>query len=379
MRICYLAVARIPSRSAQSIQVMRMAQALAETGHDVTLILPRATTGEDVYQYYGARPIFDIQRIPRLKLREVGMVLWGCHAAMASRRYKPDLIYGRQVYGCFFAALLGFPVVLEIHEPPCTTLSKTVFSRLTSMPSFTRLVTNSAGLAQILKTDFNVPSDKILAAPNGAEDPGDDFPLKSYNRARIQVGYVGQLYPGRGIDHILEMARACRWADFHVVGGLEEDIHYWMSRSKELNNVIFHGFVPPAEAEQYRQHCDILLAPYPKATLTKSKRNQSDYMSPLKLFEYMASGRAILCADHEVLREIVRDEQTALLCNPENSEEWVRALHRLRDHPNLRHDLGRNARAAFLHEFTRIARANKVLEGIGVARGVESKNWLTPN
>jgi glycosyltransferase involved in cell wall biosynthesis len=236
------------------------------------------------------------------------------------------------------------------------------------MPSFARLVTNSEGLARILKSEFVIPGDKVLAAPNGADDPGV-FQVKHPNGDRLRVGYVGHLYAGRGIELILALARTCQWADFHLIGGTEKDVDYWRSKATDLNNVSFHGFVPPATAEQYRQDCDILLAPYPPQTLTKRMRDASAYMSPLKLFEYMASGRAIVCADHPVLQEIVND-QTAFLCSPDNLEDWVSALQRLRDDPDLRRRLGENARATFLRDFTRTARASRILAGITVRQKV---------
>jgi glycosyltransferase involved in cell wall biosynthesis len=366
MNISYLSAAQIPSRAAQSIQVMRMAQAFTGIGHTVTLIVPGATETDDVYGFYGVTPSFAIKRVTRLKLKEIGLLLWGFQAAMVSRRCKPDLVYGRQVHGCFFAALFGLPVVLEIHEPPHTRLSRRLLRRLVSMPECKRVVTNSGALAKLLHDTCGVPSDKILAAPNGAEDPGGVRPFGAHNGDRLRIGYVGHLYPGRGIDLIFDIARACPWADFHLVGGREEDLSHWRAQLGGQSNVILHGYVPPAAAEQYRQDCDVLLAPYQRESLTMRRQNQTGYMSPLKLFEYMASGRAILCADLPVLHEIVSDGSTALLCDPDKSEVWIEALERLRDNPSLREKLGINARSDFLLHFTRTARANRILAGISI-------------
>jgi glycosyltransferase involved in cell wall biosynthesis len=341
-----------------------MVQAFTAIGHRLTLITPSKCDLEDVSDFYGVRPNFDIHYLRRLRLKEVGLLLWGYQAAARLRQFKPDLVYGRQLHGCYFAALLGHRVILEIHEPPSSKLSRKLFRMLVAMPSFVRLVTNSDGLARILRNDFVVSSDKIIAAPNGADDPGVVV-AKHPNGDRVRIGYVGHLYAGRGIELIIALARTCQWADFHLVGGTDEDVSYWRSKSKDLKNVTFHGFVPPATAEQYRQDCDILLAPYPPQTLTKSMRDASEYMSPLKLFEYMASGRAIVCANHPVLQEIVND-QTAFLCKPDNLEDWVRALQRLRDDRELRSRLGENARKKFLCDFTRTARAHKILAGVTV-------------
>jgi len=84
-------------------------------------------------------------------------------------------------------------------------------------------------------------------------------------------------------------------------------------------------------------------------------------MSPLKIFEYMAAGKAMLCSDLPVLREVLIHEQTALLCDPENPEGWVRALKRLRDDVDLRKRLGKTARREFMAKYTWKTRAESIL------------------
>jgi glycosyltransferase involved in cell wall biosynthesis len=135
---------------------------------------------------------------------------------------------------------------------------------------------------------------------------------------------------------------------------------------KGLSNVTLHGFVPPTQTEAYRQSCDILLAPYQRKVSVYGTKavDTSRWMSPLKIFEYMATGKAILCSDLPALREVLTHEQTALLCNPSNTQEWRTALKRLHDEPSLRQSLGERARAELKAKYTWSARAERVLRGI---------------
>lgn len=87
-------------------------------------------------------------------------------------------------------------------------------------------------------------------------------------------------------------------------------------------------------------------------------------MSPLKLFEYMAAGRAIVVSDLPVLRDVVRDGVDTIMCEPENTVAWSDALCRLAADPGLRTRLGRAARAEFLRAHTWVARARAALEGV---------------
>jgi glycosyltransferase involved in cell wall biosynthesis len=232
------------------------------------------------------------------------------------------------------------------------------------MRSFVGLVTNSHALAAIIKDDFSMPEEKVLAAPNGAEDLGF-VPPPNLNGAEIDVGYVGHLYQGRGIELILHMARACPWARFHIVGGSDDDIRSWTERTAHLNNLLLHGFVPPAEVETFRRNCDVLLAPYQKEVYGSTYRDQADYMSPLKLFEYMASGRAIICSNLPALHEILTGGETTIFCEPEDPHAWVSALEQLRRDSDLRRRLGNNARERFITTFTRHGRATRVLKWAG--------------
>ena len=87
------------------------------------------------------------------------------------------------------------------------------------------------------------------------------------------------------------------------------------------------------------------------------------YASPLKLFEYMAAGKAIMAPRRPNIQEIVEDERTALLFEPGNLEEMENVLRRMALDAALRRRLGESARAR-LNEggFTWDTNAKRVLE-----------------
>ena len=138
-------------------------------------------------------------------------------------------------------------------------------------------------------------------------------------------------------------------------------------KTESCNNLMFHGYVPYNETERYRQSFDVLLAPY----LRKVKghgpaiSNLAQWMSPLKLFEYMGSGRAIICSDLPVLREVVVHNETAVLCDPDAIQEWEMALKRLDHNPELRRQMGKAARKIFSENYTWKSRAKKIF-GSGI-------------
>ena len=77
----------------------------------------------------------------------------------------------------------------------------------------------------------------------------------------------------------------------------------------------------------------------------------SKYMSPLKIFEYMSANKAIICSNHRVLKEILKPGYSALMCNPDNFNEWKAALLSLKN-KKKRYFLAQNSYSQFLQKFT---------------------------
>jgi glycosyltransferase involved in cell wall biosynthesis len=90
------------------------------------------------------------------------------------------------------------------------------------------------------------------------------------------------------------------------------------------------------------------------------------YASPLKIFEYMACGRAIVAPDQANIREILVDGETALLFDPDEPAALWRAIRRLADNPELRDALGRAARRAVeAGDYTWRRNALRIIEAAG--------------
>jgi glycosyltransferase involved in cell wall biosynthesis len=128
--------------------------------------------------------------------------------------------------------------------------------------------------------------------------------------------------------------------------------------------MVFYGTVAPAETDGLRGSFDVLLAPYHRPASDPAASGHTPWLSPLKLMEYMASGKPIVCSDLPAYREVLSDEQTALLCDPDDVQSWRLAMQRLWDDPALRDRLGAAARAQFLNGNTWQDRARKVLGGL---------------
>ena len=85
-------------------------------------------------------------------------------------------------------------------------------------------------------------------------------------------------------------------------------------------------------------------------------------MSPIKMFEYMAAGRAIVTADLSVIREVL-NEKNAVFCKPDNVDDWKLEIEELLADGIRRVELGKQAQGD-VQKFTWLARAKKILLGM---------------
>jgi glycosyltransferase involved in cell wall biosynthesis len=129
-----------------------------------------------------------------------------------------------------------------------------------------------------------------------------------------------------------------------------------------LNNVFLTGFVPNAELPLYQAASDALLMPYQHRVSASSGGDIGAYLSPMKLFEYMACGRPILSSDLPVLGEILNPENAVLLPS-DDVDAWVSTVQELHPSPDRCHALGDQARRD-VRRYTWKARSERILKDL---------------
>lgn len=364
-RLAYLSNSTVPSRAANTVQVMKMCDAFASNCDHVTLYCKAGdeVNSSDLYDDYGIENPFEIRSIYEPDVF-ASSLYYGLRTALSALREGADIAYGRSITACFFAARLGLPVVYEVHQPTHEHWAyRWMFRRLVNDENFLRLIAISGQLGIHYDEHFDLP--EVVVAHDCADDPPDVDPYFERSET-VRVGYIGQLHEGKGMELIAKLVRRCEWAEFHVIGGMDEDIERWQSELDDVNNMTFHGYVPYAETHRYRQSIDIALAPYQREVYGAGEGdvNLGRWMSPLKIFEYMAAGSTIAASDLPVLREVLVDGENAMLCDPASVDEWVRTLEHLRDNPEERQRLGKNARDDYEARYTWQRRSERVLSGL---------------
>jgi glycosyltransferase involved in cell wall biosynthesis len=370
VRIAYIAQSRIPSRAANSVQIMKMAEELLVRDPLLLMIAARGTGDDNLRCLYGVRRLPRMERLPIMG--RFGPHLFALKAAWTARLDGARLVITRSVIVAGVVARLGLDVIFECHAPPQG--GERIFWRvLRGSKRLRRLVLISDALKGIMADAFpETRKMDVLVAHDGVDiDRFAKLPTVEAAKVaeciapnRMVAGYAGHLYMGRGIEIILACAMALpRWL-FRLAGGTTNDIAHWRAqvRSLGLLNVEFLGFIDNASLPVRMACCDALLMPYQRRVLVAGGNlDTAHWMSPLKMFEYLAMARAIVSSDLPVLREVLTDD-AALLVPPDDPNAWIQALRYIED-DNVRRAYA-EASGTLVARYTWSRRVANILEGI---------------
>lgn len=371
-KIVYIANSTIPSRTANSIHVMKMCEALAGAGNEVELDYPiRGSDTEagasDIFEHYGVSPSFSLHLLERPAIRGA-RYYFAIRAALRARWRGVRVAFCRNHWAAYFCALIGIPTLFEAHAPLAEDdwTGQRLFRRLIRCSQFRQLIVITQALHEHYVSRFPELDGRVAVLPDAASPvPVWVKPERLVTATgKFNVGYVGQLYRGKGMELIARLAPLCPDMTFHVVGGLEEDLEYWTRECAGQGNVVFHGYVAHKRVPGFIMGMDAVLLPNQSfvAAHGSGQRNISEWTSPLKAFEYMAAGKAIVASNLPALREVLRDGENALLCPPDSPDQWRAALMRLVADPGLRARLAEAGQSDFVAKYSWSARARKALE-----------------
>jgi glycosyltransferase involved in cell wall biosynthesis len=173
--------------------------------------------------------------------------------------------------------------------------------------------------------------------------------------------YAGRLHTmgmSKGLDVFVEAAAQVEGIVFLLVGGPDEQVAElrarWLSLGLPPEDFVAVGTVPPKDVPRYLAAADVCLITSPQNEFFANET------SPMKLFEYMMAGRAIIASDLPSTREVVRHGESAWLVPPSDVTALAEALRHLRDDVTLRRKLGAQAAMDAL-QYTWQARAERIL------------------
>jgi glycosyltransferase involved in cell wall biosynthesis len=385
VKIGVIAPTYLPARRANTMQVMKMAQAFVLNGHAVNMVVPTDSQlgkredgriWDDLCSLYGIKHPFPIEWLSTTS--NWRRYDYGFLATRWANQQKVDLIYTRLPQAAAISSVVGLPVIFEIHDLPSMLSARMLLRLFLIGRGARRLVVITKALARDLGAMLSksLASEMMIIEPDGVdldryvevlstEEARRRLPQDLQGKlGQFVVGYTGHLYPGRGIELIIKLAAELPEITFLIAGGEPEDIQYWQNEVDSFNarNVVLVGFIPNANIPIYQTSCNVLLMPYDETVAASSGGNIGRYLSPMKVFEYMACGRPICSSNLPVLQEIL-NPNNAVMLSPGDVHSWKQAINNLRVDSTLCITL---ANQAFqdVQNYSWERRAARILDGL---------------
>ncbi len=351
---------RTASKDGQAVHIEELIAALRELGHEVRVVAPKTSDGDGmgakVGWVHGLR-----DRLPKAvyELLELGYS-WVAYRALlaAARDFQPDVLYERcnlfLVAGVMLKRRLKLPMLLEVNSP--LTDERQRFGGL-GLPRLARWSENLAwrGADVVLPVthvlaasvrEQGVPAERIVVIPNGInEHHFADAPGAEEAKARLGwsgslvLGFTGFVRDWHRVDRVLHwMASAAAPANTRLLvvgdGPARADLERLAGELKLAQRVHFTGVVPREEVPARVAAFDIALQPA-----------VTPYASPLKLFEYLALGKAIVAPRMPNIMEVLAHDHNALLFDADDDASFEQALGALAADAARRARLAAQARA----------------------------------
>jgi|GEM_PF-5753149 len=304
-----------PSQYANRIHVFNMCLSFQKMGVETCLYCN---------SYDGADTKFKIREVKSSKLLVIAWKL----AKMVPETQQFAYCREPRLFFCFFVfrtlLLRRHPMyifeILDIHEvliDKWTTVFAVNIAHL--------VIAITPPLGKYVKT-LQYKKSNIIVSPDGVniDQVNKAIPKDLYTSIGISnmnpvALYSGSLQKWKGVDTILGAAELAPDINFVIVGGKEDEIAFLKKTSPK--NIFFTGYVKSEEVFSYTKSANILLLPN-KKTLEVSVF----YTSPLKLFEYMATGKPIVFSNLPAMREILQDGINGFAFESEDNIDLVKVI-----------------------------------------------------
>lgn len=364
MKIIYVTQSRFPTEKAHGYQVAEVCSAMSGLGHEVALVSPTVKTPitESPFGYYDVPENFQWARLKNFDALNAWFIPNQISFMISMHSYRKkldqffesnsaDLLYCRSHVVLSPMLKTGKPVILELHTLPRHRRSR--FVQLCNKCK--RVVCLTSQMREEL-VSWGVDGNRVIVEGDAVRESAlrdvsslDDFQERLSGIPLI--GYVGSLVArntlSKGVEVLIEALGILKKQGLSfrglIVGGPERWKKKYEDQARAIGlsseDISFTGKVPASEVPSKISSCDVLIYPAPAS-------NHSYYIrdtSPLKIFEYMASGRPIVAADIPPIRDIL-DEGTAVFCKPGDAESLADAVRKVLGDPEVAHQMACRAR-----------------------------------
>lgn len=341
-KVFYIADICLPSTRAYAVHVLKMVDNLSYFSKRTELLVInknkdlKLNSIKKKFLLWSKKKIFIKSLLNSNVNNALSRLIFGIKSALYLKK-ENGLILTRSMYASLFLIILKKKHFLEIHNN-LFGLTRFIFLNLRFIESkmIIKTIFISKNLYQIFSQYKIIP----LILPDGVEMK--DYKKKYKVKKNVKnLIYVGSFYKGRGIELILNISKKIKELNFYLYGKRNN------SEIKNMHipkNVKIYNFLDYSKIPSILRTADLLLMPYSTTNVSINSEvdNTVNYMSPLKMFEYLASGVPILSSNIPVLKEILINRYNAIIVKNNNNIEWISEIKKIAKSYNLRNNLSTN-------------------------------------
>ena len=351
MKLIYISHLRFPSERTHSTFALKTCEGFAREGVDVELWIPRrrnpAFRGVDPFRYHRIEKNFIIRRLPAFDVVAIAgkfgnAILTASFSvsvlvyAVSRRLLRRAIFYGHDPYDMAALLFVRPRMYVEFHEMydsfrRNSRFARWIFSRMAGV------ITTNRFKVDMVHNELDISRGRILHQPNAVDASAFEVNLDTLAARKsihfdgrspdfdgqTVILYTGHLFDWKGADVLFDAHRFLAGDEtVYFVGGTKSDVEKFKARSERegAKNIVMVGERPHGEIPAWLRAADVLVLPHSgKFDIARFEA------SPVKLFEYMASGRPIVAADLPSIREIV-DESMVWFFEPDNPRSLVETI-----------------------------------------------------
>ncbi len=388
-KMLYISHARFPTEKAHGLQIAQNCEAFADAGYELELwVSTRRNNHEmaaitDIHGYYGIKNNFTIKRIPSIDLYHlagrhhrleyiafwVHVLTYSLMMLLYLLRQSADIYYSRDRNAILALSLIvpSHKLAFEVHQFASTKQGSNAQQAVTQRAG--HIIAITPKLRDNFIEQYHASPEQVLLAHDGIRTARFTNMLDrqaarkkiGWDQSAFIVGYMGRLHTmgmDKGVGLAVNAAATIEAISLALVGGPDDMAQQleqqWLAKGGQAEHFLNAGTVTPDEIPIYLAAFDVCVMPFPWT------EHYAYYMSPLKLFEYMASGAAILATDLPSVVDVVTHGETAYIVAPSNEQALHEGMIALQQNDDLRATLAQNARITVLEKYTWSARANHI-------------------
>ena len=320
--INYISELSLPSNSGYAQHVLKICDSFSKKFKTTLFVISNNKSFFELKKEYLLKRKFEIKLFSKnYKNNFITRIFFSLY--VLKNINKNSIIISRSLISSLILSLFGVRNILELHHPP-KGLTNYVFYlyRLLRLDKNLDYIFLHKNIKKYLKIKRGIVLDDACDL--------SDFKLRKL-KIKYEYCYVGSLFRGKGLEKIIELADYFPKKKFHVFGDFKTlNSNFQKAQIESLKNLHMHDFKSYRHIPKILMSSKFLLLPYLNKVSVNSKNLEvSKFMSPLKMFDYLASGRIIMASDLKVYSHILKNNFNCLMPKKNDLRSWVNLINKI--------------------------------------------------